>query len=151
MGKDADPRARHVIKEKIKFLRATALRASANMFALSVFDYALWACLVLGLLCLVGLALYCLIKLVDIVHSQQTPVELTSYVSSVIPQCSTTTFTNHTLPDGSYIRLSIVQHPDSSKPAITCDLCSKLIEMTASGGLAYFTQHRGSKSCKKKE
>jgi hypothetical protein len=54
-------------------------------------------------------------------------------------------FAHHSLP------LSIMKHPDSSKPAVAFDLCGKLIEITATGSLAYFIQHRGSKSCKKKE
>jgi hypothetical protein len=57
----------------------------------------------------------------------------------------------HSLPDGSRIQFSIMKHPDSLKPAVACDLCGKPIEITATGSLAYFTQHRGSKSCKRKE
>ena len=60
-------------------------------------------------------------------------------------------FVYYSLPDGSHVQLSTMKHPDSSKPAVACDLCGKLIEITASGSLAYFSQHRGSKSCKKKE
>lgn len=60
-------------------------------------------------------------------------------------------FAHHSLPDGSHIQLIILEHPDSLKPAVACDLCGKPIEITATGSLAYFTQHRGSKSCKKKE
>src|ERR1700677_710512 len=60
-------------------------------------------------------------------------------------------FVTHKLSDGSNIWLSITKHPDSSKHAVVCDLCAMLIELTAGGGLSYFTQHRGSKACKKKE
>ena len=60
-------------------------------------------------------------------------------------------FVTHKLSDGSNIQLSITKHPDSSKHAVVCDLCATLIELTAGGGLWYFTQHRGSKACKNKE
>ena len=43
-----------------------------------------------------------------------------------------------------------MKHPDSSTPAVAFDLCGKLIEITATGSLSYFSQHRSSKSCKKK-
>ena len=55
--------------------------------------------------------------------------------------------------DESHIHLSIMKHPDSLKPAATCDLCGKLIEMTATGGNWPILAHRGSnlRLCKKKE
>ena len=67
------------------------------------------------------------------------------------PSPSDKQYAAYTLPQGSSIQLEIVKHPDSSKPSVACDLCDKLIEMTASGSLSYFSQHRGSKSCKRKE
>ena len=54
---------------------------------------------------------------------------------------------DYSLPYGSHIQ----QHPDSSKPAVTFVLCGKLIEITATGSLSYFSQQRCPKSCVKKE
>lgn len=54
-----------------------------------------------------------------------------------------------TTPDGITINLEETLHPDTSQRSVLCDLCFEPVHLTPSGGLYYFTRHRGTKSCKK--
>jgi hypothetical protein len=58
-------------------------------------------------------------------------------------------YESYSLADGTSVLLVITRHPTSSKPAVVCDLCGKVVEKSALGGLTYFHTHRGSAKCQK--
>jgi len=80
-------------------------------------------------------ALFLLIKVVSVWCPCQQAMSQPRYHPSPSNKLQ---YATYTLPQGSSIQLEVVKHPNSSKPSVACDLCGKLIEMTATGSLSYF-------------